>query len=33
MTLTAAEADGEIEVDRSGGQRQFAAGVRMRFLA
>jgi three-Cys-motif partner protein len=33
MTLAPAEADGEIEVDRSAGQRQFAAGVRMRFLA
>jgi hypothetical protein len=33
MTLVPAEADGEIEVDRSAGQRQFAASVRMRFLA
>ena len=31
LTLTPAEKDGEIEVDRSGGQRQFAAGVRIRF--
>jgi three-Cys-motif partner protein len=31
-TLVPAEKAGRIEVDRSGGQRQFAAGVRIRFL-
>jgi three-Cys-motif partner protein len=31
MTLAPAERGGQIEVDRSGGQRQFAAGVRIRF--
>jgi three-Cys-motif partner protein len=32
-TLRPAEKSGVIEVDRSGGQRQFAAGVRIRFLS
>ena len=33
MTLGPAETAGTIEVDRSGGQRQFAAGVRIRFVS
>ena len=32
-TLAPAEKAGKIEVDRSGGQKKFAAGVRMRFVA
>lgn len=31
-TLAPAEKEGKIEVDRSGGQRQFATGVRIRFV-
>jgi three-Cys-motif partner protein len=33
LTLMPAEKAGKVEVDRTGGQRQFAAGVRVRFLS